>query len=362
MTRGDSAEGGAAARHFPRSNVIAAFAAVYIVWGSTYLAIRYAVETIPPFLMVGTRFLVSGTLLYVWARSRGAPRPTRLEWRDATITGLLLLCFGNGAVSWAEQKVPSGLAALLVAVVPLWMVLLNWLGPKGERPTVTVMLGVIVGLVGLGVLVGPGMTTGRGTVDSTAAVVLVVASLAWAAGSVYNRFGSRPESPAMSTGLQMIAGSVVLVIVGLVAGEGPHLHLHDISAASWIGWIYLVTFGGLVGFTAYIYLLQAVSPAKASTYAYVNPGRRRVPWLGNRGRAGDSAYTRRGRHHSRRRRDDLAESGQNDCYGFTFPLTHPPRIFACAGEAFAIGSMRNAAFPPAGSRTRRIPAGSSTSS
>jgi drug/metabolite transporter (DMT)-like permease len=261
----------AASRHFPRSYVFAAFAAVYIVWGSTYLAIRYAVQTIPPFFMVGTRFLVSGVLLYGWARFRGAPRPTRLQWRDAAITGVLLLCCGNGAVSWAEQRVPSGLAALLVAVVPLWMVIIDWVRPRGERPTATVMLGVIVGLAGLVVLVGPGELTGHGTVDATAAIVLVLASLAWAAGSVYNRFGALPESPAMSTGLQMISGSVVLVAMGMFAGEVPALQIRHISPASWIGWIYLVTFGGLVGFTAYIYLLQAVTPAKASTYAYVNP-------------------------------------------------------------------------------------------
>lgn len=266
-----SAEPPAASRHFPRSYVVAAFAAVYIVWGSTYLAIRYAVETIPPFFMVGTRFLVSGLLLYAWARFRGAPRPTRLQWRDAAITGVLLLCCGNGAVSWAEQRVPSGLAALLVAVVPLWMVLIDWVRPRGESPTPTVMLGVIVGLGGLVVLVGPGELTGHGTVDPTAAIVLVLASLAWAAGSVYNRYGSLPESPAMSTGLQMISGSVVLVLMGALTGEGPALQIHHISMASWIGWLYLVTFGGLVGFTAYIYLLQAVTPAKASTYAYVNP-------------------------------------------------------------------------------------------
>lgn len=266
-----NAEPSTGSRRFPRSYVFAAFAAVYIVWGSTYLAIRYAVETIPPFLMVGTRFLVSGVLLYGWARLRGAPHPTRLQWRDAAITGVLLLCCGNGAISWAEQRVPSGLAALLVAVVPLWMVVIDWVRPRGERPTTTVILGVVVGLGGLVVLVGPGELTGHGTVDATAAIILVLASLAWAAGSVYNRYGSLPDSPAMSTGLQMVSGSVVLIAMGAFTGEIPALQIHHISPASWVGWIYLVTFGGLVGFTAYIYLLQAVTPAKASTYAYVNP-------------------------------------------------------------------------------------------
>ncbi len=266
-----SAEASARPHQQSRSRVIAAFAAVYIVWGSTYLAIRYAVETIPPFFMVGARFLVSGAVLYAWSRWRGEPRPTRSQWRDGFITGVLLLCCGNGAVAWAEQRVPSGLAALLVAVVPLWMVVVDWLRPHGARPRVSVAAGVVVGLVGLVVLIGPRALVGRGDVDRSAAVVLVIASLAWAAGSVYNRYGARPNSATMSTGLQMIAGSVVLLLVGVVAGEPGTLHLARVSFASWMGWLYLVTFGSLVGFTAYVYLLRAVSPAKASTYAYVNP-------------------------------------------------------------------------------------------
>lgn len=254
-----------------RSRVIAAFAAVYIVWGSTYLAIRYAVETMPPFLMAGARFIASGVLLYAWARRRGAPKPTGREWRDAVITGVLMLCLGNGAVGWAEQRVPSGLAALLVAVVPLWMVLIDWARPNGERPRALVIAGVVVGLAGLYVLVGPSALTDGDAADLIGALVLVGASFAWACGSIFNRYGARPESAALSTGLQMLGGSVALVAIGLAQGEGTQLHLSRVSMQSWIGWIYLVTFGSLLGFTAYIYLLKTVSPAKASTYAYVNP-------------------------------------------------------------------------------------------
>lgn len=259
---------------FPRGRVLSAFVAVYIVWGSTYLAIRYAVETIPPFLMVGARFIVSGVILYLWARWRGSPRPSMREWRDAAIAGGLMLCFGNGAVSWAEQHVASGPAALLVAVVPLWMVLIDWAGPRGERPSARVLLGIVAGLAGLVVLIDPGAsTTGEGGagIAAGAAIVLVLSSLGWAAGSVYNRYGERPRSAAMSTGMQMIAGSVALLGISVVLGEPRAVHLSAVSAASWAGWVYLVTFGSLVGFTAYIYLLRAVSPAKASTYAYVNP-------------------------------------------------------------------------------------------
>jgi drug/metabolite transporter (DMT)-like permease len=256
---------------FPRSRVLIAFAAVYVVWGSTYLAIRYAVETIPPFLMVGTRFLLSGAMLYAWARTRGARRPSPAQWRDATIAGVLMLCFGNGAVSWAEQRVPSGLAALLVAVVPLWVVLIDWLRPRGAKPRASVIAGVVVGIAGLIVLVGPATLRGRGAIDSAGVIVLMGGSLAWAAGSVYNRYGSRPSSAAMSTGLQMLGGSAFLILLSVARGEPHALHVTAISLASWVGWAYLVTFGSLVGFTAYIYLLQAVTPAKASTYAYVNP-------------------------------------------------------------------------------------------
>ena len=259
------------AHHDSRARIVTAFVAVYIVWGSTYLAIRYAVQTIPPFVMVGTRFAVSGLILYAWARWRRSPRPTAAQWRDATVTGALMLCCGNGAVSWAEQRVPSGIASLLVAVVPLWMVLVEWLRPRGERPRALVVAGVVIGLLGLAVLVGPASFRGEGDVDSAGAVVLILGSLAWAAGSVFNRHGSRPDSAAMSTGLQMIGGSVALLLLGVMRGEIANVHLRQISAASWAGWIYLVTFGSLVGFTAYIYLLQTVSPAKASTYAYVNP-------------------------------------------------------------------------------------------
>jgi drug/metabolite transporter (DMT)-like permease len=254
-----------------RSRVVTAFAAVYIVWGSTYLAIRYAVETIPPFLMGGARFLVSGAILYAWLRATRAPRPAARQWRDASIAGILMLCAGNGAVAWAEELVPSGLAALIVAVVPLWMVLLDWWRPGGTRPSMLTMTGVVIGLAGLIVLIGPADINKAEHVDLTASIVLIVGSLAWAAGSVYSRYGEHPESSALATGMQMIAGGGVLMLTGVATGELTGFSLAHVSSASWIGLGYLVTFGSLVGFTAYVYLLNAVSPAKASTYAYVNP-------------------------------------------------------------------------------------------
>jgi drug/metabolite transporter (DMT)-like permease len=163
------------------------------------------------------------------------------------------------------------LAALIVAVVPLWMVLLDWLRPRGVRPGVRVMLGVVLGLAGLVVLVGPRTITGHGNVDAAATGVLMIGALSWAAGSIYNRYSARPHSAAMATGMQMLGGSVALMVAGTLLGELRGFSIATVSPASWLGWSYLVTFGSLIGFTAYIYLLGAVSPAKAATYAYVNP-------------------------------------------------------------------------------------------
>lgn len=248
-----------------------AFAAVFVIWGSTYLAIRYAVQTIPPYLMAGMRFLVSGVILFLWARWRGAAPPSRREWRDGGIVGLLLLCGGNGAVAWAEQRVPSGITALLVASVPLWIVVIDWLRPHGRRPHLVVGIGLIVGLAGVGVLALPGAMSSDGDVSAGGAAMLLFGSISWAAGSIYSRHGARPASAEMATALQMIVGSFALLLVATAAGEFARFRPSAVSLPSFLGWAYLVTFGGLIGFTAYIYLLGATTPAKATTYAYVNP-------------------------------------------------------------------------------------------
>jgi drug/metabolite transporter (DMT)-like permease len=257
--------------HHSRSRLIAAFAAVYIVWGSTYLAIRYSVETIPPFLMGGSRFVVSGAILVAWAALRGESLPSARQWRDASITGVLMLCGGNGAVAWAEQRVPSGIAALLVAVVPLWMVLIDWLRPHGARPRLSAIIGIIIGLGGLALLVGPDALSGHSDIDISGAVILIAGSLSWAAGSIHSRYTSHAQSAVMSTGMQMLGGSAGLLLLSLLLGEVQDFDVASVSRASTLGWLYLVTFGSLVGFTAYIYLLKVTTPAKAATYAYVNP-------------------------------------------------------------------------------------------
>ena len=254
-----------------RAQIIAAFASIYVIWGSTYLAIRYAIETIPPFLMGGARFLVSGALLYIWARYRGAPRPTRLHWRNAIIAGAFLLLGGNGAVIWAEQFVPSGLTALLVSILPFWLVIIEWVRPPRRRPSGAVLAGLVLGFIGIIVLIGPGNVGGQGDIRPLGALVLILGSLAWAIGSFWSRDAKLPDSGLLTTGMEMLGGGVLLLIVGVLSGETSHLDIHHVSRASAIGLAYLVTFGSLLGFTSYIWLLDKVSPARLGTYAYVNP-------------------------------------------------------------------------------------------
>jgi drug/metabolite transporter (DMT)-like permease len=254
-----------------RGQIATAFASIYVIWGSTYLAIMYAVETIPPFLMAGVRFLVSGGLLYVWARYRGASKPTRLHWRNAVIAGGFLLVGGNGAVVWAEQYVPSGLTALLVSILPFWLVIIEWVRPPRARPNTAVLVGLILGFIGIIVLVGPGNVGGQGGVRPIGAVVLILGSLSWAIGSFWSRDAQLPESGLLTTGMEMLGGGALLIIVALASGELSDFDIHQVSRASAIGLVYLITFGSLLGFTSYIWLLDKVSPARLGTYAYVNP-------------------------------------------------------------------------------------------
>lgn len=254
-----------------RTQIIAAFASIYTIWGSTYLAIRYAVETIPPFIMGGMRFVVSGALLYAWARHRGASRPTRRHWRNAIIAGGLLLLGGNGAVVWAEQFVPSGLTALLVSILPFWLVIIEWVRPPRQRPHGAVLIGLIIGFIGIVVLVGPGNIGGHGDVRPIGAVVLILGSLSWAIGSFFSRDADLPHSGLLTTGMEMLGGGTLMLIAGALSGELSHFDIHLVSRASEVGLIYLITFGSLLGFTSYIWLLDKVSPAHLGTYAYVNP-------------------------------------------------------------------------------------------
>lgn len=254
-----------------RSQIVAAFASIYVIWGSTYLAIRYAVQTIPPFLMGGFRFVISGAALYAWARYRGAARPSRIHWRNAIIAGGFLLVGGNGAVVWAEQFVPSGMTALLVSILPFWLVIIEWVRPPRRRPAAAVLIGLIVGFIGIIVLVGPGNLGGHGDVRPIGALVLILGSLSWAIGSFFSRDADLPASGLLTTGMEMLGGGALMLIVGILSGELSHFVISHVSMASAMGLLYLVTFGSLLGFTSYIWLLDKVSPARLGTYAYVNP-------------------------------------------------------------------------------------------
>jgi drug/metabolite transporter (DMT)-like permease len=250
---------------------VAAFISVYIIWGSTYLAIKFAIDTVPPFLMAGARFLAAGLILYAFARARGAARPTAINWRAAAVVGGLLLLTGNGLVSWGEQAVPSGLAALLISTVPLWMALIEWRLPGGTWPTLPVMLGILLGLGGVALLFGPGSFAGGKGVSLLAAAIIVLASMSWAAGSLYSRRAPLAASAPLSNGMEMVAGGALLLVLGLVTGEGGQLHLDHISLRSALALLYLIVFGSIVAFSAYIYMLKTASVARVSTYAYVNP-------------------------------------------------------------------------------------------
>lgn len=251
--------------------VVAAFAAVYVIWGSTYLAIRFAIETMPPFLMAAARFLIAGALLYAWVRLRGAPRPRLIHWRSALIVGGLLLLAGNGVVSWAEQLVPSGIAALLVAMVPVWMALQNWLRPGGTRPRALVIVGLALGFAGVGLLVFRGGDANGGSINLIGAGAILGASFCWAAGSLYSRRAPMPPVPLLATGMEMLCGGALLLILAVALGEPAQLHLEAVSLRSALALVFLIVFGSLIAFTAYVWLLRTVAPARVSTYAYVNP-------------------------------------------------------------------------------------------
>ncbi|MGQ0815436.1 MAG: EamA family transporter [Gemmatimonadota bacterium] len=253
-----------------KAKLIAAFAAIYVIWGSTYLAIKFAIETMPPFAMAAARFLIAGALLYMWARVRSNVRAQRVHWLHAIGLGALLLCGGNGAVVWAQQHIPSGVAALVVAIVPLWVVLLDWLRPGGERPHGLTMLGIIVGLAGMALLIGPN-TFGARDLDPLAALVWLGGSLSWSIATVFGRKAAVPGYPPLTAAMQLLGGGACLVIVSLLAGEPAQL---DPAAFSWQAIVslgYLIVFGSIIAFSAYSWLLRVAAPARIATYAYVNP-------------------------------------------------------------------------------------------
>jgi drug/metabolite transporter (DMT)-like permease len=254
--------------------IILAFASVYLIWGSTYLGILFAIRSMPPLLMAGTRFLFAGLILYTGARLTGAPRSPPADWRTALIVGACLLLGGNGGVTLSEQYVPSGLAALIVATVPIYIALLSWLFGMSRRPSAITWAGLAGGFLGVGLLIGPALrfsTTGESPQAWIGMTILLCSSLIWSAGSLYSRTAKHSAAPILAASQQMLCGGTLLIIAGIARGELRHFDPRQITAQSVGAFVYLVLIGGIIGYASYAWLLRHCEPAKVATYAYVNP-------------------------------------------------------------------------------------------
>lgn len=255
-----------------KTKIWVALLALYIVWGSTYLGIKVAIETIPPFFHGGIRFLISGIILVVWQRAAGQEMPTRRQWISTAIIGSLLLLGGNGLVSWAEQFIPSGVAALFIASVPMFLVIGEAMRPNGVKPNWQGIIGLLIGFVGIFILVGPSEISGNTTkLNPFGVIALLSACLFWAIGAIYSKSADLPRSSLMNTGAQMLMGSISLFIVSLISGELNGWDVTTVSARSIYGVLYLIFIGSLIGFVSFGWLLQNAPISLVSTYAYVNP-------------------------------------------------------------------------------------------
>lgn len=250
--------------------LVAAFAAVYVLWGSTYLGIRFSIETLPPFFTQGVRYVAAGVVMYVWARLSGAARPSRREWGGGIVTGALLFVCSTGGVVWAERLIPSGVAALVVATEPISFVLIEAVRRR-RMPRGAVLAGLALGAAGLAILVGPGEILGSDRFALSALLVLVVGTFCWAAGSLFSRGSRLPASPVMATAVTLLCGGALLALLGLAAGEISRFDPAAVSMKSILATLYLFVFGSIVGFSAYLWLLRVTTAARVSTYAYVNP-------------------------------------------------------------------------------------------
>ena len=250
---------------------VLAFAAIYLIWGSTYLGIRVAVETMPPFLMAGVRFLLAGGLLFAFLKFRGAPWPTAPQWRANAIIGTLLLLGGNGLVVWAEQDIPSGITALLIGVSPLFFVLIEWAWPGGTRPTALTFAALLVGFAGVAWLAAPWENPAQGGLSPVGVGAILCACLFWSLGSIYSRHAKHGADPFLASALQMLGGGAALLLVALPHGDFGALDLAAVAPRAWLAFAYLVGAGSLVGFSTFVWLMKHSTPARVSTYAYVNP-------------------------------------------------------------------------------------------
>jgi drug/metabolite transporter (DMT)-like permease len=253
-----------------RLKMVLAFAAVYVIWGSTYLAIRVGVRSLPPFLLSGCRFVAAGGLLYAFLRTRGTPAPTGAEWGRAAIAGVLMLTAGNGLVTWAEKQVPSNLTALIISAVPLYMALLDWARPGGTPPSRRVFVGISVGAAGMILLVSGGRQTSH-EAGALAIGAILLSGLCWSAGSLYARYGRLHPNPVMAAAQEMLAGGAVMLVISALRGEPRAVSLAGVSAEGALALGYLTLFGSVVAFSAFGWLVRATTPARLSTVAYVNP-------------------------------------------------------------------------------------------
>jgi drug/metabolite transporter (DMT)-like permease len=251
--------------------ILLAFAIIYFVWGSTFLAIRVGVREVPPFLLAAMRFFIAGLILYLWMRARGTPSPSRREWASASFLALLIFVFDYGLLFWAEQRVPSGIAAVMMAMIPAFMALGEIVVLRTQRLTMRLGLALLVGLAGVAVLVGHSMNLGEAPVDTAGACALIFASISWSVASSLTRKLPLPEAKAMSSGAQMLAGGVLLMIAAALLGEFRGFRPQAVSREAWLALAYLIVAGSIAGFTAYVWLLHHESPTKVGTYAYVNP-------------------------------------------------------------------------------------------
>jgi len=256
----------------PRTwKVLLAFAIIYFVWGSTFLAIRVGVREVPPFLLAGIRFLVAGFVLYGWMRARGTPSPTVREWSAASFLAVLVFVFDYGLLFWAERRVPSGIAAVMMATIPVFMALAEIVFLRTQRLTLRLGLSLLVGMAGVAVLVGHTMSLGEAPVDTAGACALIFAAISWSVAASLSRRLSLPSAKAMSSGAQMFAGGVLLTLTAWLLGEFRGFHAQSVSRGAWLALAYLIVAGSIIGFTAYVWLIHHESPTKVGTYAYVNP-------------------------------------------------------------------------------------------
>lgn len=257
--------------HPPTWKTLLAFAIIYFVWGSTFLAIRIGVHDVPPFLLAAMRFVAAGLIVYVWMLARGARSPSRRQWISALLLAVLIFVLDYGLLFWAEQRVPSGIAAVMMATIPAFMALSEIILLRTQRLTIRLTLALLVGLAGVAVLMSHSLDLGGAPIDTAGAVALIIASLSWSVASALARKLPLPESKVMSSGVQMLAGGILLALTSATLGEFRNFHPLAVSRAAWLSLLYLVVAGSIIAFTAYVWLIHHESPTKVGTYAYVNP-------------------------------------------------------------------------------------------